>query len=153
MVGILKLGLAYLLKAGSARNVPSHEMIFRILVTLLMVVTGIILVSAFQRLRLYEEAYGVTTLRLAVYVFIVWLGVLLAGFTLSLYWQPETINVFGVTTLLAVFGFAATLDLINPDAFVAREMIDRGDVDPRYPASLSRGTRRALPAMLAPPEP
>ncbi len=153
IVGILTLGLAYLLKAGSARNMPSHEMIFRILVTLLMALTGIILVSAFQRLRLYEEAYGVTTLRLAVYVFIVWLGVLLAGFTLSLYWQPKAINAFGVTALLAVFGFAATLDLINPDAFVAREMIDRGDVDPAYLASLSSEAVPAMASLLDSPEP
>jgi hypothetical protein len=153
IVGILTLGLAYTLNIVAIRKTSRNTNVFRGLATLLVVLTGVILMSAFQRLRLYEEAYGFTSLRLLIYVFIVWLGVLFVGFTLSLYWQPATINVFGVTTLIALFGFVATLDIINPDAFVAREMIDRNDVDPMYLVSLSDEAIPAMAMLADAPEP
>src|SRR5439155_26818688 len=139
--------------AISARRTGQQVNLFRGLSTVLILLTGVILVSAFQRLRLYELTYGFTTLRLLIYVFIVWLGVLFAGFTLSLYWSPATINVFGLTALIAVFGIVATLDFINPDAFVARQNLNRGDIDPLYLASLSDEAVPTLIELVNAPEP
>src|SRR5262249_42119413 len=61
--------------------------------------------------------------------------------------------VFGLATLLAVFGFAATIDVLNPDAFVAGEMIARNDVDPLYLATLHTEAIPAMVQLVDSPEP
>jgi hypothetical protein len=152
-VAVLTLGLVYVLNAVALRRSSRQINVFRGLSTLLIVLTGVILVSAFQRLRLYEMAYGFTTLRLTIYVTIVWLGVLFAGFALSLYWVPLTINVFSLTVLIAAFGFVGTLDVLNPDAFVAQQIVNRGDIDPLYLATLSEEAVPVLVKLVDAPEP
>ena len=152
-VAVLTLGLVYILNAVALRRSPRQINVFRGLSTILIVLTGVILISAFQRLRLYEMVYGFTTLRLTIYVVIVWLGMLFAGFTLSLYWTPLTINVFSLTVLIAVFGFVGTLDVLNPDAFVAQQIVNRGDIDPLYLATLSEEAVPVLVKLVDAPEP
>jgi hypothetical protein len=146
IVAVLTLGMSYVLNTVAVHQTVRQHNILRGLLTLLIVLTTVILVSAFQRLRLYEDAYGFTTLRLMVYVFIVWLGILLIGFVVSLYWNLPGVDIFGLVSLLSVFGFGITLNVINPDAFVAHEMIDAHNVDPAYLISLSD---EAVPAMLS----
>jgi hypothetical protein len=153
VIAIVTLGLIYFLNATMLRHTHWRNESFRILSTILIALTSVILMSAFQRLRLYETTYGFTTLRLTIYVFIVWLGVLFAGFTLSLFWTPATINVFGITLLLAGFGFVATLDILHPDAFVAQQNVNRGDIDPIYLARLSEEAIPVLATLVDTPEP
>ncbi|HVO44112.1 MAG TPA: DUF4173 domain-containing protein [Aggregatilineales bacterium] len=152
IVAILTLGLSYVLNVLAIRRTVTQRHVLRILLSVLITLTGVILVSAFQRLRLYEEAYGFTVLRLLVYVFIVWLGVLLAGFAVSLYWNPPDVDLFGLTSLCAVFGFAAMLTIINPDAFVAQEMIAHHNVDPLYLISLSDEVIPSMTTLVDAPE-
>ncbi|MCC7449260.1 MAG: DUF4173 domain-containing protein [Anaerolineae bacterium] len=153
IVAILTLGLALILNTVAVRKTRRNHNIVRGLNTLLILLTCIILVSAFQRLRLYELTYGFTALRLTIYVFIIWLGFIFAGFTLSMYWLPTTINVFSLTALIAVFGFVATLDVLNPDAFVAWQNLNRGDLDPLYLSTLSEEAVPALVTLVDAPEP
>jgi hypothetical protein len=153
IVAVLTLGLAYILNAIGKHSSRRQLNISRGMMTVLMLLTSVILMSSFQRLRLYEQAYGYTTLRLTIYIFIGWLGVLFAGFTLSLYWLPESINVFSVTMLVAVFGFAATLDIINPDAFVASQIVQSGNLDPLYLSTLSDEAVPILTSLADSPEP
>ena len=98
----------------------------------------VLLVSAWRRMALYEATFGYTELRLIVYVFMCWLGLTLVWFLLTLWLRPDR---FAIGALLAVMGFVATLNLINPDAFIARQNLDRyeqsGDLDAAYLASLS----------------
>jgi hypothetical protein len=136
-VGVLTLGLVYFFNEVVTRDSTHQNNVFRALNTPLVLLTCVILVSAFQRLRLYELTYGFTTLRLIIFVSIVWLGILLLGILVSLYWITPTVNVFGLTVLISVFGFVATLDVLNPDAFVASEYLGRGDIDPLYLSTLS----------------
>lgn len=152
-VAVLTLAVVFTLNETTVRHTSSRENLFRGLSTLLIALTGVILVSAFQRLRLYEQTYGFTSLRLEIYVFIVWLGIAFAGFTLSLYWKPALINVFGLCALISVIGFVATLDVLNPDAFVTRQNIQRGDIDPLYLSTLSIEAAPALLPLLDAPEP
>jgi hypothetical protein len=120
---------------------------------MLILFTGVILVSAFDRLHLYELTYGLTTLRLGIYVFIGWLGFTFAGFVLSLYWKRPRLNVFSLTVLIATFGFVATLDVVNPDSFVAWQSIQRGDIDALYLSQLSEEAVPALVTLIDSPEP
>lgn len=151
VVAVLTLGVVFTLHETTTRSTRRHENLFRSLSVVLIVLTSVILVSAFQRMHLYESTYGLTALRLEIYVFIAWLGFLFAGFTLSLFWQPRSINVFGVCLLSALIGFAGTLDVLNPDAFVTWQNIQRGDID--HLSTLSVEAVPALTTLIDAPEP
>ncbi len=153
IVAVLTLGLELTLNVVTIRRRAAQVNVVRGLSTALIVLTAVILLSAFQRLRLYELTYGFTSLRLLIYVFIGWLGFAFAGFILSLYWARPSVNVFGITALIAFFGFAATLDLLNPDHFVAMQNINRGDVDPLHFSLLSEEAAPALVTLVDAPEP
>ena len=98
----------------------------------------VMLVSAFQRMRLYEAAFGYTRLRLNVYVFMVWLGALLVWFVLSQWMRPDR---FAIGGIVVAIGFLATLNVINPDQFIAQRNIARyqqtGDLDAAHLTTLS----------------
>jgi len=120
-VAIISLGLYYLLSMFTQRASRTTRVVFSVLGVLLMLQVGIMLISAFQRLSLYEAAYGFTTLRTVAHVFMVWLGVLLAAVTLM-----EVFNQFkrlAFTLFMIVFGFTLTLNLLNVDRFIATQNI------------------------------
>jgi hypothetical protein len=83
----------------------------------------VILVSAYTRLHVYEDAYGFTRLRLAADAAILWLGavfvlVLAAGVTKTAAWLPRTVLAVSATGVLA---FA----LSDPDARIAERNLAR----------------------------
>jgi hypothetical protein len=83
----------------------------------------VVLVSAFLRLRLYEEAFGFTPLRVLVHTTIVAIGVLLvcAGVAIAVraaWWLPTAALATAVAAVLA-------LNAANVDAVVARENLRR----------------------------
>jgi hypothetical protein len=99
----------------------------------------VILVSAFQRLQLYEGAYGFSRLRTYTHVFMVWIGVLLAAIVVLEILKKS--RMFALAVVLAAFGFGITLNIMNVDGFIARQNIARAvsgsDVDVAYLVSLS----------------
>ncbi|MBX3080864.1 MAG: DUF4173 domain-containing protein [Anaerolineae bacterium] len=152
-IAVLSLGLIYVLKSVTSPTETHQNKLFRGLGTLLLLLTGVVLMSAFQRLRLYEITYGFTSLRLTIYIAIGWLGVLLVGMIASLYWSPRTVKVFETSVLIAAFGFSITHSLINPDWFVAWQNINRGDIDPVYLSLLSEEATPALLSLIDSPDP
>jgi hypothetical protein len=99
----------------------------------------IIMISAMQRMALYVDAYGLTDDRLYATVFMAWLGIVLAWFAATvLRGRRERFTVGAVAS-----GFTAllVLNIMNPDAFVARVNIERAragyEFDALYLASLS----------------
>ncbi len=131
---LLVLGLNWLSHRASKRQIRLFNVLSSALVGLVLVM----LVSAWRRMALYEAAYGYTELRLMVYVCMAWLALTLAWFLLTLWVRPDR---FAVGALLAVMGFVVTLNVINPDAFIARQNLDRyvqtGDLDVLYLTELS----------------
>lgn len=97
--------------------------------------------SAFQRLRLYEAAYGYTQLRLYSHVFMVWLAVAFVWFLVTLWRWPDR---FAIGAFVAVLGFLVTLNALNPDAFIAEQNLARyqasGKLDAYYLTRLSEDT-------------
>lgn len=92
-------------------------------VGLLCLLTLAVVASAIHRMNLYQDAYGLTVLRLLVTVFEGWLGllvlmVMVAGVSLRGGWLVRAGILSGAA---AVLGLAA----INADAFVARHNLDR----------------------------
>ncbi len=120
-VAIISLGLHYLLSMFTKRANPAQKRIFSALGLLLLLQVGTMLVSAFQRLSLYETAYGFTTLRTITHIFMIWLGVMLFAAALM-----EIFNQFrrlAVVLFLVLFGFTLTLNLLNVDGFIAQRNI------------------------------
>jgi len=96
----------------------------------LMTLVAVILVSAFQRLLLYEKVYGFTRLRTYSHIFMVWLGLLLAAVVLLELLRKQ--RVFALAMLIASVGFVLTLNIINVDGLITRQnvqrIIDGGDL-------------------------
>jgi len=131
---LLVLGLNWLTR----RESKGQNRLFNGLGSVLVGLVLVMLVSAWRRMALYEAAFGYTELRLMVYVCMAWLALTLVWFLLTLWLRPDR---FAIGALLAVMGFVVTLNLINPDVFIARQNLDRyaaiGDLDAAYLASLS----------------
>jgi hypothetical protein len=140
---LLFLGLSAIVKRESA----SQQTIFSILGVVLVALVAVMLVSAYQRLVLYENAYGFTRLRTYTHVFMLWVAVLLAVVVALDLFQRQ--RVFALAAMLAALGFAASLMLINVDGFIVRQNVQRavqGQVlDVGYLASLSPD---AVPALV-----
>jgi uncharacterized membrane protein len=107
----------------------------------------VMLLSAYYRLGLYEDAYGFSRLRTYTHVFIIWLALLLlAVVALDLLQRQRT---FALAAMVALICFSASLILLNVDAFIADHNIQRAvdgqDLDVAYLASLSPD---AVPALV-----
>ena len=124
-------------RIGTARQ----RLVLRLLLGALGALTLVVLLSAFHRLRLYEEAFGLTRLRLAAEAATLWLGVLLV---LVLSFRHRFATVATVAGGLALIAFS----LANPDRMVAERNVERwretGRLDERYLATLSADATPAL---------
>lgn len=128
-----------------------------------MVLVGLVLVmlaSAYQRLGLYETAYGFSRLRTYTHVFMIWLAVLLISVAALEFLRRE--RAMGLAMVAASLGFVVSLSLLNVDAFIVRQNIqrelrsasilnppasrERVDLDTNYFLDLSDD---AIPAMAA----
>lgn len=149
-VAILALGLLWLLALLTHREKSWQRHAFNSASAVLIVLVLGLLASAFFRMRLYEQAYGYTHLRLYTYSFMIWLGLVLLLFLTALLREQPHVFTFGsfVTALAAL----ALLNIANPDQMIVRENIARyqasADLDADYLATLSTDATPALVARL-----
>lgn len=119
IAGVLYFGLASFTKRGT----QAKKRAFSVMAGLLLAQVGVMLISAFQRLRLYEQAYGFTSLRLAAHVFMVFLGLLLLALVIM-----ELTNSFrrlGLALVLGLLAFALVMVGLNEDALIAKLNLER----------------------------
>ena len=83
----------------------------------------VMLVSAYQRLVLYEMAYGFSRLRTYTHVFVIWLGLLLVVVVVLEMLRRE--RAVGLVMVLAALGFVISLSALNVDAFIVKQNIQR----------------------------
>lgn len=97
-----------------------RKRLLRVLHTLLCVLTIVLLVSAFYRMALYEQAFSYTRLRLYVQGFMVLLGAVCV-LTLCKIWRDRfrIVRAALFAVLIALVG----LTYFNVDAFIARENV------------------------------
>jgi hypothetical protein len=129
LVAVAFFSLMLFLGFGSLtrREEPWQRRAYSALGVFLVAMVGVMLVSSYRRLLLYEDAYGFTGLRMYTHVFIIWLGVLLAAVTaLELVGR---IRHFSAAAIAAVFGFTMTLAVLNVDAAIVRMNGLRSDVE------------------------
>jgi len=111
------------LSAVTKRETELQRRTFSGLGVALVVLVLIMLVSAYQRLALYEAAYGFSRLRTYTHVFLVWIGLLLIATIVLEILRRE--RLFAIAALIAALGFAATLPVLNVDAFIVTRNIRR----------------------------
>jgi len=139
---LLFLGLS----AVAKRQNQTQHRVFSGLGIGMVALVGVMLYSAFERLMLYETAYGFSRLRAYTHVFMIWLGVLLLVVVVLDILRRE--RAFALAALLVSIGFAATLALMNVDGFIVRQNVARlaagADLDVATLASLSSDSVPAL---------
>jgi hypothetical protein len=90
---------------------------------MLVALTLVLLASAWQRMYLYEEAYGFSQLRVYTHIFMIWLALLLGVGVLELFRLKKNLFAFGL--LLAGIGYFVTLNLMNVEQYIAARNIER----------------------------
>ncbi len=139
IVAIISLGLILILSRATARRSLQHRVLFMWLSGSLVIETFLIMLSASRRLSLYEQAYGFTELRLYSHVFIGWLAILFVLLLVQILREQE--RSFARYIFLTGLVFVAVLNVLNPDAWIARHNIGRyyqtGKLDIGYLDSLS----------------
>ncbi len=150
-VAAISLLLIWLVKRHTSSPDIRQRILLKYLSGILIVEVIVIMLSAHMRLNLYEEAYGFTTLRLLSHLFIGWLAV---AFGL-LFWyivREEKESQFAFRIFISVVAFFALINLINPDAFIARQNIARfdktGKLDLHYLRDLSEDATPTIGSLL-----
>ena len=123
MVACFSLLLLLGLGAITRRETESQGRVFSSLGIILVGLVIVMLVSAFQRLILYESAYGFSRLRTYTHVFMIWLALLLVTVVVLEITRRE--RAAGLAMLLAALGFVVSLSLLNVDAFIVKQNVQR----------------------------
>jgi hypothetical protein len=151
---LLLLGLG----AITRRETENQRRTFSILGVGLVGLVIVMLIAAFQRLGLYEAAYGFSRLRTYTHVFMIWLGLLLVAVVILEVLRRE--RLIGLGMVLASLGFVISLSLLNVDAFIVKQNVQReirsttdktfaqgrADLDAQYFVNLSED---AIPSMVS----
>jgi hypothetical protein len=147
-VAFLSLGMILLLGYFSRRESAYQNVSFNVLSAFLVAMLGVMLVSAMQRLLLYENAYGFTRLRTYTHIFIPWLGALLAIFVVLVF--VGRLRRIAPLSFLVGLGFIVSMGAMNIDAFIVQRNITRHQIgeqiDVPYLISLSTD---AVPGLAA----
>ncbi|HEX9744280.1 MAG TPA: DUF4173 domain-containing protein [bacterium] len=117
---LLLLAFEYYVRKPDSEHTPS----FKLLSTALVVQVSCIMVSAFLRLYIYEQAYGFTTLRLYSHAFIIWLAVIFLLVVLKIFFDKRD-NPFAFRAFVSMILFLAAMNFLNPDSFIANRNLDR----------------------------
>lgn len=154
-VAVLSLVLVLILqRAVAARQDAAASRSFKVLGAVLILQVGIMMVSAFKRLALYESAYGFTSLRLYAHIALVWLAILFALLLFRIV-RPARGRVFTLGAVLSSVAVLALINVVPVDVVVARQNIRRlheaGKIDIVYLAHLSDDATPTVRAALSDP--
>lgn len=139
LVAALLAGLFALISQPFAGDRP----VLRILLYIWIAQTILLVLSSILRLDLYVEAYGLTRLRFAAFI---WMVLVALGLVLMIMQMMAKRGVGWFVARAVGLGLLAlyTVSLINVDGFIARHSLAAGKVDGYYLCSLSEGAAPAL---------
>lgn len=147
LVALISFALIFFAEKSIEKNDKGHLTPFKILTGIFIAQVMVIMASAFMRMSLYENAYGFTELRLYTHIFIGWLAVVSLLLFYKIQFSRKEHN-FAFHVFVSLVVFLIGLNLLNPDAFIVRQNIDRhamtGKLDIYYLVTLSND---ALPEM------
>ncbi|MBI3152872.1 MAG: DUF4173 domain-containing protein [Chloroflexi bacterium] len=122
-VAFFALLMLLTLSAVTKRESETQRKIYSGLGVTLVALLLVMLLSAYQRLGLYEAAYGFSRLRTYTHVFLIWIGLLLIATIVLEILRKE--RMFAFAMLIASFGFAISLPILNVDVFIVNQNIQR----------------------------
>jgi len=149
LVGVAVLSVILLkgLSLITRKDSPNRHKIFTALSAGLVALVLVVLVSAFQRLFLYESAYGFTRLRTYAHVLMIWLGVYILAFLGMEVFKRQAL--FINVSLAIITGFSLTFSLIGVDRFIVDRNISRSvEGEPFDAGYLSSLSSDAVPPMV-----
>jgi hypothetical protein len=149
-VAVITLGVLLLLRAATELASSGQRATFTAVAEVAVALTVVVVVVAVRRLNLYEDAFGLTMLRLYSELFSYWIGAVflflgaaLAGVGHGRGWLVGAAVAAGLALLLA-------LNVANPEAVVARDQLagtrQVRRIDVAYVARLSED---AIPTVAA----
>jgi Domain of unknown function (DUF4173) len=122
-VAVITLGVLLLLRAATGLTSPGQRAAFTIVAEVAVALTLVVVVVAVRRLNLYEDAFGLTMLRLYSELFSYWIGAVFlflgaaqAGVGRGRGWFVGAAVAAGLALLLA-------LNVVNPEAVVAGDQL------------------------------
>lgn len=149
LVAVATLALPVLL-AGDAmlrREKPAHDRLYRLLAGALVAMLFVVVASALQRMRLYQEEFGQTELRLYTTAFMIWLALLLVWFVATVLRGRRHYFAFGA--MLAGFMTITALNVLNPDAMIVSTNLQRAQEGKRFDAGyLTSLSADAVPGLV-----
>ncbi|HEX7174658.1 MAG TPA: DUF4153 domain-containing protein [Pyrinomonadaceae bacterium] len=131
----------------------AHERVFRVLAGAMVALLFVIMASGLWRMRLYQQAYGQTELRLYTTAFMFWLGAVFVWFALTvLRGRRER---FACGALVAWLVCLGALHFVNPDDMIVRTNVAQAHAlqrverfDSEYAVSISADAVPALVELL-----
>jgi hypothetical protein len=140
---MLLVGL-WLVRDESERS----QRLVRLMAAGLEVLVFVLIASALYRMRLYQEAYGLTHLRFLTTAFIIWLAVVFVLFSVTvLRGAPRGFVGGAVTTALAA---VVLLAVVNPDARIVEANVERARAGAEFDAGYLRElSADAVPVIIA----
>lgn len=146
LVAVAVLVLPTLLAANTLvrRDDAERRTAVRVLSAMLVALVLVVIISALQRMRLYEHVYGLTQLRLYATGVMVWLAAVFVLLTLTV--LRGRARRFAVGTLVLGFVASGAMNVLSPDALIARTNLSRPRVDVQYLATLGDD---AVPVLVA----
>jgi hypothetical protein len=125
---------------------------FLVLAELTIALNVVVVVSAAQRLVLYERAFGLTMPRLLATTICVWLALTLIALAVWVAGVAAHRHWFWSATGVAALALLFALNAMNAEAFVVRHNVGRppaaGRVDPKYLVELGEDAAPTLAAAL-----
>jgi Domain of unknown function (DUF4173) len=154
LVAVAALVLPLLLLADwmRRRDRGRQDVLFRVLSGALIALLFVVMASALQRMRLYQREYGLTELRVYVTGVMIWLAIVFV-------WAAATVlrgrrQLFAVGALVSGFAAIFAINVVNPDALIARTNLKRPRLDLPYLMNLSDDATpelvKALPTLEPP---
>jgi Domain of unknown function (DUF4173) len=101
----------------------------------LIALVFVVMASALERMRLYEQAYGMTELRLYATGIILWLALVFVWFAVTVLRSQR--QAFAIGALIAGLAASLVINALNPDALIVRTNLSRPSVDVGYLSGLS----------------
>lgn len=116
-----------------------HLRVHRILATTLLILVGLLMLSAAHRIALYVGQYGLSEIRLYASVFMLWIGSVNVIFLATILRGREAPFAFG--SLVSGIAILAALNVSNPEAIIARSQFQKAsqgtELDVEYLSGLS----------------
>jgi hypothetical protein len=151
LVTVAALVLPLLLLADwlRRREEGGSDRLFKLLTGTLILLLFVVMASALQRMRLYQREYGLTELRVYVTGCMLWLAVVFVWIAFTVLRGRR--DLFAVGALVSGFAAILAINVVNPDALIARTNLDRPNLDLQYLMRLSDDATptlaKALPSL------